>query len=63
MLWEHAATIEWPSVAWLKEMYPGRYPLDAADALSFAAVWLGYTRSWEPRLARQPGTKVVRRRQ
>ena len=31
VLREHAAAIEWPSVAWLKEKYPGRGSTDGAD--------------------------------
>ena len=46
---EHAAAIEWPSVAWLKEKYPGRSRVDSAD--TYASIWLGYTRSWETLLA------------
>ena len=49
MLREHAAAIEWPSVAWLSEKYPDRTRSDGADF--YAAVWLGYTRSWETLLA------------
>ena len=49
VLREHAAAIEWPSVAWLRERYPGRSSTDGADA--FAYLWLAYTRSWETLLA------------
>ena len=49
MLREHAAVIEWPPLAWLKEKYPGRLSTVSADA--FASVWLGYTLSWEALLA------------
>ena len=34
VLREHAAAIEWPSVAWLKEKYPGRGSTDGADMLA-----------------------------
>ena len=49
VLREHATAIEWPSVAWLKETFPGRSSIDGAD--KFAQVWLAYTRSWETLLA------------
>ena len=49
VLREHAAAIEWPSVAWLKEMFPGRSNADPAD--TFTIIWLAYTRSWETLLA------------
>ena len=49
LLREHAAAIEWPSVAWLKEKCPARNSIEKANA--FANVWLAYTRSWETLLA------------
>ena len=49
VLRDRAAAIEWPSVAWRKETFPGRASADGAGA--FASVWLGYTRSWEMLLA------------
>ena len=60
VLREHAAAIEWPSVAWLKETYPARAS-DGAD--TYAQVWLAYTRSWETVTPRSLGRRWVRRRQ
>ena len=49
VLREHAAAIEWPSLAWLKEKFPGRISMDSSDI--YAKAWLAYTRSWETLLA------------
>ena len=49
VLREHAAAIEWPSLAWLSEKYPGRGSTDPADAVAY--IWLTYSRSWETLLA------------
>ena len=39
ILRSHAATIEWPSVAWQKERFPGRGSADPPDG--YASYWLG----------------------